>query len=260
MTASGAGRRTDVQFWDEAWARGRSAFRIDETFSFERCLATALIQDLASVTGSVLEIGCAPGRWLAFLAERKGLDPYGIDSSSIGVEAARNLLGAMGIDPSRVIQGDLAEVPPRPTHDAVLSLGLIEHFDDPDAIVDIHAKWLKPGGVLLLGVPNFRGIHGRLQSIMDSGYLEKHNPRTMSTAYFESLSGRFGLRLEQSRHLGSFEPAMIAEPREMGPAQVALRWVLKPAYALRRIRALDRWNHPWWSSYLLARFRKETSR
>ena len=47
-----------------------------------------------------------------------------------------------------------------PTYDVVYSLGLIEHFVDRVSIVERHVRLARPGGLLILGVPNFRGLTG----------------------------------------------------------------------------------------------------
>jgi 2-polyprenyl-3-methyl-5-hydroxy-6-metoxy-1,4-benzoquinol methylase len=44
----------------------------------------------------------------------------------------------------------------------VISFGFIEHFDNPENVIQKHLDLLKPGGILIVGVPNFTGIHGIL--------------------------------------------------------------------------------------------------
>jgi len=41
-------------------------------------------------------------------------------------------------------------------------LGFIEHFDEPVGVVVRHLDLLKPGGILLLGVPNYGGIYRKV--------------------------------------------------------------------------------------------------
>ena len=44
----------------------------------------------------------------------------------------------------------------------VYSLGFIEHFKELNIVVKKHTELLKPGGILLLGVPNLGGIYSFL--------------------------------------------------------------------------------------------------
>ena len=79
------------QFWEEDYYRGvEIPARPDPTFPFERCLASAL-EELAPVRpkATVLEVGCAPARWLVWYAERFGARVTGIEYSPKGAELSR---------------------------------------------------------------------------------------------------------------------------------------------------------------------------
>ncbi|MCR4288266.1 MAG: class I SAM-dependent methyltransferase, partial [Deltaproteobacteria bacterium] len=82
---------TEVKFWDDYWKGCGLPSAIDEGFSFDRCLAKELRRHLTGLSGKALEVGCAPGRWMAFLHEL-GLVPSGIEYSRAGVDiTVRNL-------------------------------------------------------------------------------------------------------------------------------------------------------------------------
>lgn len=51
--------------------------------------------------------------------------------------------------------------PPAP-YDAVLALHVAEHVDDPPALFAQAARWLAPGGALIVMVPNAESLHRRL--------------------------------------------------------------------------------------------------
>src|SRR6185503_16790682 len=87
--AGGTGERTSAGFWDAYWEGLALPTRLDPSFAFDRCFARGLDLAFADVTGKVLEIGCAPGKWLAYLGERRGLGPAGIEYSPEGVRATR---------------------------------------------------------------------------------------------------------------------------------------------------------------------------
>ena len=63
--------------------------------------------------------------------------------------------------------------------DVVFSDGFIEHFEDTAAVVSRHVDMLAPGGVLLLIVPNLRGINGWIQKLFDPANLAIHNLESM---------------------------------------------------------------------------------
>jgi SAM-dependent methyltransferase len=51
---------------------------------------------------------------------------------------------------------------PGPVYDAVLALHIAEHVDDPRALLRGVGRWLRPGGRLVVAVPNAESLHRRL--------------------------------------------------------------------------------------------------
>lgn len=51
---------------------------------------------------------------------------------------------------------------PAAPFDGVLALHVLEHVDDPVALVHLIANWLLPGGVLVVVTPNAESLHRRL--------------------------------------------------------------------------------------------------
>ena len=85
-------------------------------------------------------------------AAGQGADVTGIDLSYPIVRDARTCFGSL---PLRCMVADVRTLPLRDgVFDAVYSMGTIEHFaESGDAVVEL-ARVLKPGGRLILGVPN----------------------------------------------------------------------------------------------------------
>ena len=163
---------TEVEFWDKYWANVKLPSKVDLDFSFERCLAETLKRALPDVHGEVLEVGCAPGKWLAFMSDEFGLKPSGIEYSEAGMNATFRNFEALGLEVGEIQAGDFFKIEPDRQYDVVMSYGFIEHFTDVDEVVELHLRWLKPGGILILGVPNFRGIYSFLQGVLE--YLIGH--------------------------------------------------------------------------------------
>jgi SAM-dependent methyltransferase len=248
---------TDVNFWEQYWAGVQLPSEVDWALSSDRCLAEALNQHLQAQGGTAFEVGCAPGKWLAFMAREFGMAPSGIEYTEAGMKATLRNFSQLGLSPDEIVTGDFFSTEPTRQFDTVMSFGFIEHFDDPEAVVERHLRWLKPGGRLVLGVPNFTGIYKLIQAILDQTLLDKHNLSIMNTAYFEALGKK--LRLEQDfiGYIGSFEPSLpIARPGYGSLAQNLLKIGIRLAVPLRRLRFFDRVNHPAISSYILAIYRK----
>lgn len=245
-------------FWenDYYWARAELPCRVDTTVAFDRSLAGALAANAPVEAGQrVLEVGCAPAKWLLFYAERFGAAVAGIEYSDKGASLSRANLAAAGVA-SEIQRADFFDVEPRP-YDLVLSIGFIEHFDDIPGTFERHLRFVAPGGRLAIGVPNFRGVNRAVQWLADPDYLALHNVAAMRVSLYREMARIHGLELEHLGYLGGPDPAIIRlgrgptfSPRRALPGAVTL--------AERRLRARplgERLQHPWLSSYLLAVYR-----
>lgn len=99
--------------------------------------------------GRVLDVGCGSGNFLANLKDL-GWETYGIDPSPVAVRVAQD----RGL--KNIFCGTLGE-----THfeenffDAVVLFHVFEHIPNPDIVLPMIKKTLKPNGQLIIGVPNF---------------------------------------------------------------------------------------------------------
>lgn len=249
---------TEVKFWDNYWGNCKLPSTVDMDFSFDRCLAHELKKNLPDIKGDVFEVGCAPGKWLAFMAKEFAMNPSGIEYSEAGMIATLENFRILQLAPGSILTGDFFQAKPERQFDVVMSFGFIEHFDNVDEVVDLHLQWVKPGGILILGVPNFCGIYSFIQGILDQEILDKHNLKIMNLNYFRSLAASFKLEPIFLDYIGSFEPSLpIVKHRFGNPLQFAVRSLLWFARHIRRIQIFDRLNNRFISSYILAIYRKE---
>jgi SAM-dependent methyltransferase len=251
---------TEVKFWEDYWRDCVLPCEVDRYSPFDRCLAKTLAKRLEGVQGDVFEVGCAPGKWLTFMARTFGMKASGIEYSEAGMRATRRNFELLGLSVDTIMAGDFFKTEPVARFDVVMSFGFIEHFDDPNEVVARHAGWLKPGGTLVIGVPNFNGIYRPLQWILDRSILDKHNLDTMRLDYFQHLAQRLGLNLESLEYIGSFEPSLPIAKKGLGnPAQMLVKAFLRIAAKMRRSPALDQLNASWLSGCILAIYRKPES-
>lgn len=106
----------------------------------------------------VLDLGCAFGFGTQFLVGR--YETYGHDLSAAHIRRARRRLPGVTFT-----VGPANDVPYPDKHfDAVVLLDVLEHVPDERAVTMEIARVLRPGGTLILSVPN-RGVFGRLDSL-----------------------------------------------------------------------------------------------
>jgi SAM-dependent methyltransferase len=248
---------TEIEFWDNYWRNVKLPSVPDKSHSFDRCLSRELERITRNKKGEILEIGCAPGKWISHLALCNGLTPSGIEYSPIGLELTYKNFELLKIKPGTIFVGDFFELEPTREFDIVMSLGLIEHFDDAEKVIYKHIEWLKDDGLLILGIPNFSGVTKFIQHYFDKSLLDKHNLQIMNVEFFRNIGKKFNLKEIEINYIGSFEPDLpIPKTRFGNPIQITLKIILIIMRKLRRFSFTDKLNHSSYSSYILAVFQK----
>lgn len=143
---------------------------------------------------SVLDIGCGTGLFLREARER-GWTVEGIELSRSAVAYARERFGLP------VRQGALDEIAlPDAAFDVITMWHVLEHLPDPLAALRQAARALRPGGLLLLAVPNIGSLEARLfgrrwYSLDAPRHLYHFSPETL-----RALLERAGLHEERTVH------------------------------------------------------------
>ena len=111
---------------------------------------------------SVLDAGCGDGFLLKELVKLR-VSCYGFDYNPIRVEnARRNAPGA-----TVVSQRDLMDQNTLPeSFDVIVVSQVLEHVDDDEIVIRNLVAMLKPGGMLIAGVPNEGCLLGKLRNAL----------------------------------------------------------------------------------------------
>lgn len=99
------------------------------------------------VGSRVLEIGCGRGRTGALLASTLGCEVTGVELNPVVAREAEVRL-------ARVLAGDFQSLEIGGRFDVVLALELFEHLPDAESALAKMRSLLRPGGRLVLSVPN----------------------------------------------------------------------------------------------------------
>jgi SAM-dependent methyltransferase len=142
----------------------------------------------------VLDVGCGTGLFLKF-ARDAGHDVHGIELSESAVTYGRQAYG-LPIDAGTLESADL----PEDSFDVVTMWHVLEHMADPIATLRIVERILKPGGLLLFGVPNIASLEARL---FGRRWFSLDAPRHLihfSPKHAAYALGHAGLRVERIDH------------------------------------------------------------
>lgn len=101
--------------------------------------------------GRLLDVGCGSGRFLDAVV-RRGYEGWGIDISGKHIEAARQFYGLKNVYASTIEEFAAREDIPR--FDVITAFEVLEHLDNPKIFFNSVKKLLKPGGYLVLSVPD----------------------------------------------------------------------------------------------------------
>lgn len=106
---------------------------------------------LGKGTFSLLDIGCGTG-WTTSIWAEEGADATGLEPAPKRAAVARERYGL------RVIQSFVEELDSREQFDVIVMRHVLEHFAEPFQVLEKVARHLKPGGLLVVIVPNINCI------------------------------------------------------------------------------------------------------
>jgi 2-polyprenyl-3-methyl-5-hydroxy-6-metoxy-1,4-benzoquinol methylase len=183
--------QTDLVFFSPAGLAGSASLygqlqRISWYYSedkWEHKLAIGFLQ-----AGSrVLEVGCGTGAFVA-LAKQAGFDIRGIELSAAAVETATS----RGLP---IILDDIARIADAEpgTFDAVCSFQVLEHVPNPRQFIEACVRAVRPGGLIVFGVPNGESFLKYTYDLLD---LPPHHMSRWSEKTFRSLSDYFPVKFK----------------------------------------------------------------
>jgi len=181
--------KTTHAHWEETWSKP-PRMRLPPPWNLSVRNAKRLLRKHVQPGARFLEIGCAPGKMLAWVASALRAQVAGIDASEKGIEHARNLFAALRIPVDLRREDVRSHTRPLATFDVVYSWGLIEHFTDPAPLVRMHLELAKPGGKTVISIPNYSGWWGAPHRWLDPEVLDWHNCSIMSPTALEALAPR----------------------------------------------------------------------
>ena len=155
---------------------------------------------------TMLEIGCSPARFLAYIAKYFHYYPEGIDYLSRSKLICEETLRNMGVHDFKIFEEDFLAWRFKKKYDLVCSFGFIEHFSNPEIVIRKHISVTKKSGIVIIGIPNFGGWQKLLHSKLDKNNFLRHNISIMNLDYFDYICRKYNIKkLYSNYHGGLFD-------------------------------------------------------
>jgi SAM-dependent methyltransferase len=182
------------QYYPAGYHASSKRYRLglEKTLSVVHRARIRRIERLTGGPGRVIDVGCGPG-WFLDQMRRRGWETRGTERSATATDQARDMLN---LD---VRAQDLDELTAEGTsYDAVILWHVAEHVHNPATTLLKIARLLRPGGVLMIAVPNFGSPEARIGK---SGWFHLDVPRHL----FHFTSGT----LMNLLHAAGLEPREV---------------------------------------------------
>jgi len=165
----------------------------------------ALLDRYVTPGGLSLDMGCGPGIFTFYLA-KKGGRVIGVDGSPDMVARCEAQRAELGLDNVSFVQARLPDVGdslPKQA-DLVISSSVVEYVDDLDATLRLFASLVKPGGFLLISMPNVTSIsriHQRLKFLLtQEPEIYRHIKHFSSPRALSARVDALGLTLREAKY------------------------------------------------------------
>jgi SAM-dependent methyltransferase len=213
----------DEYFDTEDPSRGHRDFTSEWATEYDRRRFGRELDHIAGdiAPGRLLDLGAATGSYVAMARER-GWHADGVEPSA----GARRLAAARGVD----LVPDLADLPAADLYDVATLHHVLEHVEDPVALLRMVRPRLHPGGRLVVEVPNWRSTE-RVATGTDWVDLRPEQHRWQFTpATLAAVVRRAGYQLVEVTTLGDPMPSPGSVVHSLGV----------PTAPIRRRRARNR--------------------
>ncbi len=145
----------DVDYWESVWddlhlPQVKTAREIHE-------IHRLLKHFLPKESLDLIEIGCAPGSWMAYFYNNFN---YRISGVEYAPRACRKTVENFKLQniPAEVFKADFFSFKHEP-FDIVFSAGFIEHYPEVDPVIGKIAELCAPGGYVVTIIPSMEGVN-----------------------------------------------------------------------------------------------------
>lgn len=149
-------------------AKIKGILRLTGKYYWARRFYARLIERITPKNGNILEIGCGFGDLLIFLEQK--YKTTGIDISKDAIYEAKKKLNRTTL---QILTAEEINTFGKHSFDTVIACHVLEHLKNPQIVLDMINRLLKPGGILFIVMPNPSSIGRSLKGKDWVGYQDK---------------------------------------------------------------------------------------
>ena len=212
-------KRFDIAFfedkekarWEANWAHATagnygSLAWIEANYAF--CLFDEQSRSYLEDQGyrTFVDVGSGDGKWMIYFAKRFGYRVAGVDYSANACRLCRENLARAGVT-GEVIPLDFLHQEAPGRYDVVYLGGVIEHYQDPLAVLSKAMTYLSPGGTLINWIPTSLGLSSLYVRLFDPEQRQRVIPidKPKIEAWYRALGlGRIEVLYNGSLCLNTF--------------------------------------------------------
>jgi SAM-dependent methyltransferase len=151
-------QQLDQAYGDSYYGEGQGKFAgyIEKVLDRFRSARASKVGKYIRPPAKILDIGCGNGKFLGYLI-KQGFDGYGTELPGKAADRAAQIPG-LKLKVGRLTTEDFSEN----FFDCLCMWHVFEHLTDPKETLQIVRKILKPGGYLMMSLPNIASFQSRL--------------------------------------------------------------------------------------------------
>lgn len=196
---------TDQEYWEKYYSKSLTQKKqiISVASVYDEYWDLLIDKNDNKEIKTIIEIGGYPGRYLAYLSNKYNLTPTCLDFNT-DKEKIVETFKSFDLKEYDIIQTDFLKHQPEKKYDIVISNGFIEHFNNFNEVLDKHYEYLRPGGTMLIMIPNMKYYIRFYKFLVDFRNLKIHNLECMDIRVFKNFAKRKKLKELTIEYFGGF--------------------------------------------------------
>lgn len=236
-------RLSDKSDWNSLYTASRRELISDE---YKRIYCrdtniTRLLDRFAEKIGdniasqNLIELGSAPGGNLVYMQQKYACEPWGVEYTEEGVGLNRYLFESFNISSNNIFHLDLFDVQESglaEKFDNLISFGVIEHFEEPEKLIENHLQWVRPGGKVLIVIPNLQFMYLTWNKIFNNEIVKIHNINLIKNDNLFRIASRVtNIKIIEKGYFGSFDYGLLTHTNQfLARAMISILYRSKKVY------------------------------